>query len=414
MAELLRMPEVLANSTEAILAGWLVETGVAFVAGEPIATVETEKAIVDVEADRDGCLLDLLVAPGTSVQVGTPIAVVGVPGESLPDPATLGLTPAASASAPSSESPVPEGAPRDGTAPGQPESAGRRVFASPLARRLAAQHGLRLDELSGSGPRGRIRRRDVDAALARGPAVPAEAAEAAYPAAAPHHDEPYHDEPHTPLRRAISRRLTESKQEVPHFYLRASCRVARLVALRADLNRYAEPRVSLNDLLVKAVARAHTLVPELNVIWTEEALRRFASVDVAVAIASARGLVTPVLRGVESRSVAEIGALVRDLRERADAGTLRQHELEGGSVSVSNLGGHGTEEFAAIINPPQAAILAIGAVRDEVIAVDGAPRVAPLLRVTLSVDHRAVDGAEAARWLATFVEVVEDPIQLLV
>ncbi|WGX97105.1 dihydrolipoamide acetyltransferase family protein [Nocardioides sp. L-11A] len=399
MAELLRMPEVLANSTEAVLAGWLVEPGVAFVAGDPIATVETEKAIVDVEADRDGCLLDLLVAPGTSVRVGTPIAVVGVPGESLPDPTTLGLTPEQSAP----EQPAPEQSVRE------PVPEGRRVFASPLARRLAAEHGLRLEELSGSGPRGRIRRRDVDAALARGRSEPAE------PAAPSRPTDPaaYHDEPHTPLRRAISRRLSASKQEVPHFYLRASCRVARLTALRADLNRYAEPRVSLNDLLVKAVARTHTLVPDLNVMWTEEALRRFASVDVAVAIASGRGLVTPVLRGVEARSVAEIGALVRDLRERADAGTLRQHELEGGSVSVSNLGGYGTEEFAAIINPPQAAILAIGAVRDEVIAEDGAPQVAPVLRVTLSVDHRAADGAAAARWLAAFVAVVEDPIQLL-
>ncbi|WP_283135653.1 2-oxo acid dehydrogenase subunit E2 [Rhizohabitans arisaemae] len=421
MAELMRMPEVFANSTEAVLASWLVEVGVAFDAGDAIATVETEKAVVDVEAERGGCLLRLLVAGGTSVDVGAPIAVVGSPGEDVPDLASLGLDGGALPAEPTESVSGPQEMTTGRTAPEPP----RRVFASPLARRLAAEHGLGIEEISGTGPRGRIRRRDVDAAIAT------RALAAGPPASAPvqgdardagdevgngvqDHAGDYVDEPHTRVRRVIARRLTESKRQVPHFYLRASCRVDRLLALRADINRHASTRVSVNDLVIKAAARAHILVPEQNVIWTDAALRRFSSVDIAVAIASSRGLVTPVVRSVESLSVAGVAAAVRDLRKRADSGALRQHELEGGTMSVSNLGMFGTEEFAAILNPPQAGILAVGAIRDEPVAQDGTVRVASVMTVTLSADHRAVDGADAARWLSAFVRVIEDPIQLLI
>ena len=207
----------------------------------------------------------------------------------------------------------------------------------------------------------------------------------------------YTDEPHSRIRLATATRLTESKRTAPHFYLRGTCRVDRLLALRAELNARGDTKVSVNDLVVKAVARAHTLVPAMNVIWTEDATRRFRTVDIAVAVASPRGLVTPVVRDVARRSVSTVAADLADLAARAREGKLHQRELEGGSFCVSNLGMYGTEEFSAIINPPQSAILAVGAARDEPVVEDGALAVGTLMRVTLSVDHRPIDGSTAAR-----------------
>lgn len=384
MAELMRMPEVLANSTEAILQSWLIEIGTEFTVGDPIATVETDKAVVDIEADRDGCLLKILVPDGASVGVGTSIAVVGAAGEEVRD--FVG--------------PLPPVEPSERTA--------ARVFASPLARRLAKEHGLAIEDIDGSGPRGRVRRGDVEAALTRSaPArLPGAGAAASVRSAA--------DEPHSRFRRAVARRLTESKRDVPHFYLRASCRVDRLLDLRTEVNQHAAVKVSVNDLVLKAAARAHRAVPELNVAWTDEAVRRFDAVDIAVAVATERGLLTPVVRDADSCSVTALAQAVRTLRTRAEAGELRQEELEGGSLTITNLGMFGTEEFAAIINPPQVAILAVGAAREEAVVVRGELTVGTVMRVTLSVDHRPVDGVVAARWLAAFVNAVEDPVQLLV
>ena len=220
------------------------------------------------------------------------------------------------------------------------------------------------------------------------------------------------DIPHSRQRRAIAARLTESQQTVPHFYLRATVRAGRLAALRAEINAgLAEgARVSLNDLVVKAVAAAHQRVPEMNVIWTPDAVRTFATVDVAVAVATDRGLVTPVLRDVTAQTITQVAARTRDLAARARDGRLRQHELDGGTISVSNLGMYGVEEFAAIINPPHAAILAVGAVRDEPVVEDGAVVPGQVMTVTLSVDHRPVDGVIAARWLAALRELLENPL----
>jgi len=218
---------------------------------------------------------------------------------------------------------------------------------------------------------------------------------------------------HTKLRRAVASRLTHSKQTVPHFYVRGSARVDRLVALRKEINQGATVKVSFNDLVLKAAAATHVLHPGVNVSWTEEAVQRYQRVDIAVAIASERGLVTPVLRGVESMTVTSVAASVQDFVQRANDGKLRQDELEGGSLSVSNLGMYGTEEFSAIINPPQAAILAVGAIRDEVVAVDGKPEVCKMLRFVLSVDHRPVDGALAAAWMRTFIEILEHPVRIV-
>jgi pyruvate dehydrogenase E2 component (dihydrolipoamide acetyltransferase) len=224
----------------------------------------------------------------------------------------------------------------------------------------------------------------------------------------------YVDVPNTRMRTAIAARLTESKQTAPHFYLRGSARVDRLLALRQEINETGEFKASVNDLVVKAVARAHLLVPALNVRWADDAIRHFAQVDVAVAVSTEHGLVTPVVHAVDRLPLRQLVEVTQDLVARAKSKALQQSELEGGAISVTNLGMFGTEEFAAIINPPQAAILAIGAARQEPVVVAGALEVATVMRVTLSVDHRAVDGTDAADWMRTFVGLLENPVQILV
>jgi pyruvate dehydrogenase E2 component (dihydrolipoamide acetyltransferase) len=308
------------------------------------------------------------------------------------------------------------------TTPSRP--ANGRVFASPLARRLAAEAGIGLEEIEGTGPRSRVLRRDVERAVAAGrasgrrQAAPTTAAAPSRAAAADAPTPPatpaaYEDVPHSRIRRATAARLTQSKQDAPHFYLRATVRADALTALRRELNEGAGVAVSLNDLVVKAAAAAHLAVPEMNVVWTDEAVRRFDSVDVSVAVATERGLLTPVLRDVGRLSVTALATQVRELVERARAGRLRQDDLEGGSMSVTNLGMYGTEEFAAIINPPHAAILAVGAVREEPVVVDGALAVGQVMRLTLSVDHRPVDGVVAARWMRALVDLLEHPVRIL-
>ena len=426
MARLLRMPEVAANATEAVLADWSVPENVAFAAQDSLATVETEKALVDVEADQAGVVLKALVPPGSQVEVGAPIAVLGDPGEQVADLdallADLGVAATPTPAVPERRDvPDPEG----GTASTHPSAPsvehvtavehaparrGSRVFASPLARKLAKDAGIPVEQIDGTGPRHRILRRDVErvqAARATTPAAPAA------PQATGASGAGYADQPHSRVRRATAARLTESVQTAPHFYVRATVRVDRLVDLRAELNAEEGVAVSLNDLVVKAAAAAHRRVPEMNVVWTEDAVRTFRDVDIAVAVATDRGLLTPVVRDVAGLSVTALAAQVKDLAERARAGRLRQEELEGGTMSVTNLGMYGTEEFAAIINPPHASILAVGAVREEPVVDDGVLAVGRVMRVTLSVDHRPVDGVVAARWMKAFVELVEHPARIL-
>ncbi len=413
MAHLLRMPEVAANTTEAVLAEWLVAENGAFSARDAIATVETEKAVVDVEAESDGVVLKTLVSPGTQVEVGAPIAVVAAPGEQVAELGALLAELGVADGAPPPAAPDPEGGtaqthpsapstdissrPTGGPAVPPPDGH-HRVFASPLARRLAREAGLALEQIAGTGPRSRILRRDVERTLAESPAATAPA---------------YTEVPHSRIRRATAARLVESKQTAPHFYVRATLRVDRLLDLRADLNEGLDTPVSVNDLVVKAAAAAHRQVPEMNVVWTPEAVRVHELVDLAVAVATDRGLLTPVVRDVGSLSVTTLATTVRDLVERARAGRLKQEELEGGTMSITNLGMFGTEEFAAIINPPQASILAVGAIREEAVVEEGALAVGKVMRVTLSVDHRPVDGVVAARWMQAFTELVEHPVRIL-
>jgi pyruvate dehydrogenase E2 component (dihydrolipoamide acetyltransferase) len=388
MASLLRIPEVAAGATEAILTEWLVKERVPFAAGDPVALVETDKASVEIAAEADGVLLRVLVPGGSSVEAGTPVAVLGDPDEPHADADRLlaGLGVAATARAA-----VPTPAV---VAPG-------RIFTSPLARKMLKEAGLTADQVTGTGPNGRIIRRDVEGAMAKSKQV------------APQDTEGFVEIPHSRARRAIAERLTASKQTIPHFYVKRTARVDELLALRERLNAVSPHKISVNDMVLRAVAVAHREVPAANVIWTPDAMRQFESADVAVAIAAERGLVTPVLRGVEKSSLSAIAAAVQDFVRQAAEGTLRQADLEGGSITVTNLGMFGVEEFSAIINPPQSAILAVGAAVPAPIAVEGRVEVATQLTLVLSVDHRAIDGALAARWMAALVRSLEEPLRLV-
>lgn len=425
MAEILRMPEVAANSTEAILESWNVPVNTPYAAGDSLVTVETEKAAVDVEAESEGVLLRILVDAGTTVEVGTPIAVWGTSDEpasqvdaliaSLGDGQAPPAAPATTSPSAPPEPQPPAGPAADTTT--EPErDGGERTFASPLARRLARELDIDLTAVVGTGPHGRIRRRDIEAAAASASAgnvvstnVRTKDQEAELPASGAG----FVDVPNTRMRNAIARRLTESKRNTPHFYLRAGARVDALLQLRQRINTGQDVKVSINDLLVKAIASAHASVPEMNVQWNDTSIRHFSGVDIAVAVATDAGLVTPVVRGVDSLSMTGVAMATKDLINRAKERRLRQDELEGGTITITNLGMYGTEDFAAIINPPQAAILAVGATRQEAVVADGAVTVATMLRLTLAVDHRSVDGAVAAQWLKAFVDVLENPLRIL-
>lgn len=440
MAAVVRMPALAAGATEAAVQAWLVAVGDSVEVGQEIVEIETEKAVVEYEAEQSGVVAALLVEPGAAAAVGAPILVLAAVGQSAEDAvAEAGVSaPAAPAPAggglPATESsedgllaPAPE--PVDpASASAEPASTagdhrGARQFASPLVRKLARERGLDLSGLTGSGPNGRIVRRDLDALPAS--AASASAASASAPPASASHDSTasapapsaaaYTDVPHTGMRRAIARRLTESTTTVPHFFLSADCIVDEVLELRARINEKAESKISVNDFVLKAVAAAMLDVPEANATWTDAATRRFSSVDVGVAVSIPGGLVTPVVRGVEQLSLSGVNRAVRDLAERARAGRIKQQELEGGSFAVSNLGMYGTSRFSAIINPPHAGILAVGAAeRRPIVSPDGELTAASVMTVTLSADHRVLDGALAAQWLAAFTERIQNPLTLLV
>lgn len=431
MSTTIRMPEVLANVTEAAVQKWLVAPGDAIAVGQPFAEIETEKAVVEYTAETAGTVLELLIKEGDNVDVGAPIAIVGEAGEVAPASPTADSSaaePAATAAPPEPAAPAAPAEPAAPAAPPAPEPTtaasggeahpGARRFISPLVRRLAREHDLDLASVAGSGPDGRIVRRDVEALVAGAPAAQkrATSAPAAAPAAAASAPATAAEPeliPHSRMRTTIARRLTESKTTVPHFYLTADCRVDRLLELRREINAIDGVKISVNDLVVKAVAAAFADVPEANTTWSDEGRLRHHTADIAIAVSLDDGLVTPVVRGVESLTVTALSAAVIDLATRAREGKLKQHEIEGGSFAVSNLGMFGTQAFSAIINPPQAGILAVGAARQAPVVVDGALEVGTVMTVTLSADHRVMDGALAARWLAAFVARIENPVSIL-
>lgn len=472
MASLLRVPEVAAGATEAILSEWLVEENSTFTADQPIVVIETDKAVVEVPAGSAAVLLRHLIRSGASVEVGAPLALVGEEAEkgsdldqlltglgvtapaagkgraladrpgmgsvhAAPEPETAAepavveadsarprATPAAPENAGSTSGTASEAsASGSASSDGVPFGTGGRVFASPLSRRLLREAGLGTDGITGTGPGGRVVRRDAEEAVnrARTPtpsAAPTPAAAltpAAAPAAVASGDERrgYEDVPHSRVRRAIAARLTASKQSIPHFYVKRTARIDALLDMRRQLNEVSPQKISVNDLLLRAVAVTHALLPEANAIWTDDAVRMFDSVDVAVAIASERGLVTPVLRDVQRTSPGAIASRTKEFKRLADDGKLNQRDLEGGSIAVTNLGMLGVEEFSAIINPPQSSILAVGAGVPAPVVVDGTVQVATVLALVLSVDHRAIDGVLAARWLDLLVQGIEQPLRLL-
>jgi pyruvate dehydrogenase E2 component (dihydrolipoamide acetyltransferase) len=417
MAHVIRMPEVLAGATEATLQSWLVSPGQRVVAQQALAELETDKALVELPVEYDGVVGRLLVSEGDVVDVGRPIAVVLGLGEA--DDA------ADSALGEDAMPPTPPVPPTPPTPPTKARTEGRRLFASPLVRRLAAEQGIDLNDVAGSGPNGRVVRRDLarhsDAlTTALAASTPTWPATVAAPTAASTTVDTdatpaFEDIPLDRMRGAIARRLTESKTTVPHFYLVAHCRVDKLIELRAQVNASTGHRLSLNDFVLKAVALAMVEVPAANAIWNGDSIRRFTSVDISVAVATDGGLVTPVLRGAERASLTALSTTMADLADRARAGRLRQHELEGGSFSVSNLGMYGTSEFTAIINPPQSGILAVGAARQMPIAgEDGQVVVGSVMTLTLSADHRVLDGAIAAQWMAALQRRIENPLTILI
>ena len=424
MATQIKLPEVAAGATHAVISSWLVNVGDTIVVGQQLAEIETDKAVVELLAEEAGTVLQLIGKPGDEMEVGSTIAVVGAPGESADVPAAEPEAPAAEVPAAPVAAPIATPVATPPAAPvaeaPAPAAASGRQSVSPIARKLAKDSNLNLIQITGTGPGGRIVKRDVLAAAAAGiPAAPAAPAapvptSSSKELASQEYSSTYSTLPHTSMRKAIARRLTESKSTVPHFYLNADCQVDELLALRKKINESSPVKISVNDMVVRAVAAAFMDVPEANVVWTPDAMIKYESVDVSIAVSTDGGLLTPVLRGVEKRSLSNIATTIVDLAERSRAGKLRQEELEGGSFAITNLGMFGTTSFAAIINPPQSGILAVGAASQRPIVVDGELTIANVMSVTLSADHRAVDGALAAKWLAAFKVRIENPLTMLI
>ncbi len=471
MATEIIMPSASASMTEGVLMRWLKQDGETIAKGEILAEVETDKAVLELEAEADG-ILKTFVADGDTIKVGAPMGALLAPGETLeaaPAGAAAGTTTAAIASTPvgSTGGHFPGGVPAapaagagstaaaaaaatpaaaDTPAAARTEQAGgdTRIFASPLARRLAQLHGIDLATIRGSGPQGRIVKRDIEAAMGarqsagHPAAVPATAAapagapqSAASQSAASQSATPqptaaragtplaaasgYELIPHSSMRRVIAQRLSESKQQVPHFYLSIDCRLDALLALRQQLNgSLPDVKLSVNDFIIKAVAAAMKRVPAANVSWSDEGLRRYRDVDVSVAVATPGGLITPVIRQADTKSVGAISSEMKALAERARQSKLTPDEYQGGGFTISNLGMYGIRDFAAIINPPQACILAVGAAGKRPVVEGDAIIPATVMSCTLSVDHRAVDGAVGAEFLGAFKALLESPLGLLV
>jgi pyruvate dehydrogenase E2 component (dihydrolipoamide acetyltransferase) len=427
------MPALSPTMTEGNLASWLKKEGDTIAPGDVIAEIETDKATMEVEAVDEGKLGRIIVAAGTEgVAVNEVIGLLLEEGEdaSVLDKVDTGGNGSAAPEPEAKEAPKAEAKsePKAASAPSSGNGSGERIFVSPLAKRMAEKAGLDLAALSGSGPRGRIVKADIESALEKGvgKAAPKAAAEkpaekptaAAAPIPAPAAGAP--DAPHkeislSNMRKVIARRLTESKQQVPHFYLTVDCELDALLKLRKDLNerKGATYKLSVNDLIIKATAIAIRQKPAVNAIWGGDKLYQFEDIDVSVAVAIEGGLITPIIRKADQKGLATISAEMKDLASRAKEGKLKPEEFQGGGFSISNLGMFGIKDFSAVINPPQACILAVGAGEQRPVVKNGALAIATVMSCTLSVDHRVVDGALGAEWLQAFKGLIEDPISLM-
>lgn len=424
------MPALSPTMTEGTLAKWLLKEGDTVQSGDLLAEIETDKATMEVEAADDGVLARILVAEGTEgVPVNAPIAIFLEEGEdasvfedatsetaaaavaalAAPTPTQAPATEAVAVTAPAAAPPVAVAA------------SGGRILASPLARRMATQAGLDLASVSGSGPRGRIVKADIEAAMATGgtpaaaPVAPVTATPAAPAADASALEGDFELQPLSTMRKTIARRMSESKREAPHFYLTVDCELDALLSLRTELNERADAafKLSVNDLVIKAAAVALMKVPAANAGYSEDGIKLYKSADISVAVASERGLITPVIRNANGKGLEAISTEMRALAQKANDGKLMPEDYQGGSFSISNLGMYGVKQFDAVINTPQACILAVGAGEQRAVVKDGALAIATVMSVTLSVDHRAVDGAIGAQFLAAFKGLIQDPMTML-
>ena len=441
------MPALSPTMTEGNLARWLKKEGDSVAPGDVIAEIETDKATMEVESVDEGTLGKILVAEGTEeIPVNTPIAVILEEGEdssALDDFDAGASAPAPKPASEPSKEDAPEAEAKVSREPGQqpepkedpdakdaptpepkPASAGGkgaegRVFASPLARRMAEQQGIDLSTVSGSGPNGRVVKADIEAYASGDVTAPtaAPAAAGTKTAAAPVAGEtPFDLVPVNNIRKVVARRLTESKQQVPHFYLTMDCEIDALLKVRADLNARAkdgEFKISVNDMVIKAAAVALMQVPAANASWSDDGIKMYRQADISVAVAIDDGLITPIVRNANGKGMRTISEEMRDLATRARAGGLAPEEYQGGTFSISNLGMFGVKDFQAIINPPQGCILAVGAGEQRPIVKNGALAIATIMSCTLSVDHRVVDGAVGAEYLAAFKALIEDPLGML-
>jgi pyruvate dehydrogenase E2 component (dihydrolipoamide acetyltransferase) len=418
----IKMPALSPTMEEGTLSKWLVKEGDTVRAGDIMAEIETDKATMEFEAVDEGTIAKIEVAEGTEgVKVCTVIALLAGEGE---DVSAVSASPAAAAPAPAKAA---EPAPAAAAAPAAPTpapamakaAAGDRVIASPLAKRIAAQKGVDLAGVKGSGPNGRIVKADVDGAkpVAAAPAAAAPAtAPAAAPVAAQDFGIPHQVEKLSGMRKTIARRLTESKQTVPHIYLTVDINLDKLLKLRAELNKALEGqgvKLSVNDLLIKALAKSLVAVPVCNVQFAGDTLLKFSRADISVAVSIPGGLITPIIKDAGSKAVSAISTEMKDLAARAKDGKLAPEEYQGGTASLSNMGMFGIKQFEAVINPPQAMIMAIGAGEQRPYVVDGALQIASVMSATGSFDHRAIDGADGAQLMKVFKDLIENPLGLL-
>ena len=449
------MPALSPTMEKGKLARWLKKEGDKIKSGDIIAEIETDKATMEYEAVDEGTLAKIVVPEGTQdVAVNAVIAVLAAEGEDVkaaaagakrapaPKPAASSFeTPAARApqdEAKKASQPVPKPAPRPEVArsavskdAGPSVSASNRIFSSPLARRLAKEANIDLNRVQGSGPHGRVIARDIDAAKSgKGLRAPVAAPAAAMPMAASpsdaqvralYEDGSYNFVPHDSMRKIIAQRLTLSKQTIPHFYLTLDCDIGKLLAAREEINAAAPVKdgkpaykISVNDFVIKALALALQRVPDANVTWTDAGMLHHKHSDIGVAVAIPGGLITPVVRQAEAKSLSTISNQMKDYAARARTRHLKPQEYQGGSTAISNLGMYGIKDFAAVINPPHATILAVGAADERAVVRNGQLAVANIMTVTLSTDHRAVDGALGAEMLGAFKKLIENPVMMVV
>lgn len=447
------MPALSPTMTEGNLARWLKKEGDVVKSGQVIAEIETDKATMEVEAVDEGKILKIIVPAGAQgIKVNAPIAILAEEGENITAEAALASLNVANdktaniaghtgALQPVTDQKVQTSSGQTGTAQTvtaqagaahksaaqmavqpSPHVAGGRVFASPLAKRVAAQNGLDLQAVKGTGPNGRIIQADVRAALANKGAAQSMAGSAKGAATTQGVDArdyasklgmAFEAQPNSGVRKVIARRLTEAKQTIPHFYLTIDCELDALLALRKNINDATGAKISVNDFVIRATALALKKVPAANASWTDEAILLYQQADISVAVATPNGLITPIIKAADTKSLSVISTEMKDLAARARDGKLKPEEFQGGGFSVSNLGMFGIKSFSAIINPPQSCILAVGAGEQRAVVKNGQLAVATVMTVTLSIDHRSVDGAVGAEFLAAFKPLIEQPYALL-